>query len=683
MALRNPDQAKELHEYVNGLVEDGRDMRKAHEAVWWENVALYGGDIWAEFNVHDRKLHEMPKPDHRVRMGINLAQPAIRTEYAKMLKNKPIVDCVARSGDIRDMHAADVGDKALNEYAEKRFNIPAVRRQAAWWTLVTGMGGMFVDYDDTAQGSVQVPMGPDGNPVFDPAAIKSIQRYYRQKQHRKPKMMTARMGDLRHVALSPWMLIWDFAKNHPHEAAWITVSEVYDVLEVERRWGVEVEPRSSSNSGPNVMEMRLLNSMDLTRKLHFSDSTYQRLVEVHRTFFKPGHVYFPEGVEIVFTDDELIEVKPFPFVHGEVPIAVMGHVPFHASRYPLSVLPQIKDPVLEISKTESQMLENRNMAANPAWIEYDQNRLAEDAIVNRPGLRVKVAWHPSVPPPAPIQMPDMPAYVKDIPPMLKEHILEIVGQGETSQGRVPAGARSGVAIAYLQEEDDTKLGPTIQEFEEMIERWGWLTLQTMAQYYTIPRTMALYRRHSEPEVIDFYGSILQGVAGVECQAGSALPRSKAAKQQFMFDLWDRGVVQDPRKLMEMLELTESQPADWEVSEQQAERENAALQLGQQQNVEQWYDDAIHISIHTRFMNSADFDDLSDEVKQVFRDHYQLHTQKQRNAQMEQAAMNMLPGMAPPGAAPMASANGMNQPVPEGGAPGQTAAPAPLTNAEPQ
>jgi hypothetical protein len=455
------------------------------------------------------------------------------------------------------------------------------------------------------------------------------------------------------------------------------------VLEVERRWGVEVEPRSSSNSGPNVMEMRLLNSMDLTRKLHFSDSTYQRLVEVHRTFFKPGHVYFPEGVEIVFTDDELIEVKPFPFVHGEVPIAVMGHVPFHASRYPMSVLPQIKDPVLEISKTESQMLENRNMAANPAWIEYDQNRLAEDAIVNRPGLRVKVAWHPSVPPPAPIQMPDMPAYVKDIPPMLKEHILEIVGQGETSQGRVPAGARSGVAIAYLQEEDDTKLGPTIQEFEEMIERWGWLTLQTMAQYYTIPRTMALYRRHSEPEVIDFYGSILQGVAGVECQAGSALPRSKAAKQQFMFDLWDRGVVQDPRKLMEMLELTESQPADWEVSEQQAERENAALQLGQQQNVEQWYDDAIHISIHTRFMNSADFDDLSDEVKQVFRDHYQLHTQKQRNAQMEQAAMNMLPGMAPPGAAPMASANGMNQPVPEGGAPGQTAAPAPLTNAEPQ
>jgi hypothetical protein len=222
----------------------------------------------------------------------------------------------------------------------------------------------------------------------------------------------------------------------------------------------------------------------------------------------------------------------------------------------------------------------------------------------------------------------------------------------------------------------------------MIERWGWLTLQTMAQYYDIPRTVALYRRHSEPEVFDFYGSMLQGVAAVECQAGSALPRSKAAKQQFMFDLWDRGVVQDPRKLMEMLELTESQPADWEVSEQQAERENALLQLGQQQNVEEWYDDDIHISVHTRFMNSADFDDLSDPTKQVFRDHYHLHKQKQQNDQMTQAAMQMIPGMAgaqpgQPGQDPNASANGMNQPMPQGGPTGQAPTPPPLTQAEPQ
>jgi hypothetical protein len=678
MALKNENQAKNLHDYVWGLVEDGRDMRKGHEAMWWENIAVYAGDLWVEFNPHTQRLYELPKPDHRVRLPINLVQPAVRTEYAKMLKNKPMIDCVARSGDIKDMHAADVGDKALNEYVEKRFNIPSIRRTAAWWTLATGMGGMFIDYDDSAHQPIEVPAGPNGQPVFDPASIKSIQRHYREKQHRRPKMMTARYGDLRFCALSPWQMIWDFSKTHPHEGAWGIVSEVYDILEVERRWDFIVEPRG--NAKPSVMEYRMLNSIDFTNKLDFNNNANDNLVEIHRAYFKPGHVYFPEGLEVTFTEDEIIDVKYYPYAHGELPWAVTGHVPFPVSRYPLSIISQIKDPVLEISKTESQMIENRNMMANPPWIEFDMNGLKDDAITNKPGLRIKVQWRPSVPEPHPVQMPEIPVYVQNLPSMLKEHVLEIAGQGETSQGRVPAGARSGVAIAYLQEEDDTKLGPTIQEFEEMIERWGWLTLQTMAEKYEIPRTIALYRRHSEPEVLDFYGSMLQGVAAVECQAGSALPRSKAAKQQFMFDLWDRGVVQDPRKLMEMLELTESQPADWEVAEHQAERENVRLEMGQQCNVEEWYDDDIHIAVHTRQMNSADWEDYSEQVKKAFRDHYQLHVKSRQDKQMQQAAMNMLPGMAQPGAAPNASANGMNQPVPEGGPTGST--PAPLTQAEP-
>jgi hypothetical protein len=684
MALKRPEDSGSLHEYLRGLLEDGRDLRKGHEAMWWESIATYAGDLWAEFNPHDRRLYELPKPSDRVRLPINLVQPVVRTEYAKMLKNKPIIDCVARSGDIKDMHAADVGDKIMNEYVEKRFNAPSLRRGAAWWTLVTGIGGLFIDYDKTAQGSIEVPAGPAGEPVFDPAQIKSIQRYYREKQHRRAPVVTSNYGDLRFGALSPWQFIWDFSKNHPHEAAWSIITETYDVLEAERRWGVPIQ--ADKKSKPNVMEYRLLNSMDLTQKLDFNNKVTDNLAEVHRAFFKPGHLYFPRGIEAVFTEDELIWVDYYPYAHGELPYAVMGHVPFLVSRYPMSVITQIKAPTLEISKTESQMIENRNMMANPPWLEYDQNRLSEDAIVNKPGLRIKVQWMPGVPPPEPVQMPDLPGYVKDLPTILKEHVLEISGQGETSQGRVPPGARSGVAIAYLQEEDDTKLGPTVQEFEEMIERWGWITLQTMAQYYDIPRTVSLYRRHSEPEVFDFYGSMLQGVAALECQAGSALPRSKAAKQQFMFDLWDRGVVQDPNELMDMLELSQSKPADWKVAEQQAERENVRLSQGNQCNVEEWYDDAIHIAVHTRQMNSADWDDYSDQVKNAFRAHYQLHITSQRNKAMTNAAMSVLPGMQQQnqnGGAQLASANGMNQPVQEGGPTGSTATPPPLTSAEPQ
>jgi hypothetical protein len=99
-------------------------------------------------------------------LGINLTNPIVRTEYAKVLKNKPILDWSARSGDKSDLDAAETADKIWNSYVEKKFAMPKVRRDAVIWTLTCGLGAIFVDYDETADGQVDVVVGPDGEPVF-------------------------------------------------------------------------------------------------------------------------------------------------------------------------------------------------------------------------------------------------------------------------------------------------------------------------------------------------------------------------------------------------------------------------------------------------------------------------------------------------------------------------------------
>jgi hypothetical protein len=302
----------------------------------------------------------------------------------------------------------------------------------------------------------------------------------------------------------------------------------------------------------------------------------------------------------------------------------MGHIPMPGSRYPLSIVGQIRHPVLEISKTESQMIENRNLMSNPPWIEYEEHQIPEGELVNKPGARIKVRFRPNMQDPHPVEMPEMPAYVQSLPEILGQHVQTIAGQGETSQGRVPPGARSGVSIAYLQEEDDTKLGPTVGEFEEMIERMTWQGLSLIAQFYDMPRTTVIYQRHADPEVLDFTGTMLNGIQGVETQAGSALPRSKAAKQQFIMDLYSMGIEQNPAKVKEMLELGEGEPEDFEDDLAQAERENSRLQEGQQQPVEDWFNHQAHLVKHRKFMKSADFEELDDTIQQVFRDHDALH-----------------------------------------------------------
>lgn len=642
---------QQLHTWCMSLYEDGLERRRPHEAQWWENIATFCGDLWVEYDIHKRRLFEPEKEDHRVRLPINLAQPAVRTEYAKLLKNRPIVNAVARSADKADINAAEVSNKMVNNYGEKKFHKAKVRRRSLQWVLICGFGGIFVDYDETAGETIKVAVDFDGNPIFDANALAALKQDARS---RKKAMKTKEIsqGELVIKPVSPFQLVWDFSQIFIEDAAWVIYTDVYDVNEVYRRWNVEVA--GSRDVEPGVIERRLIDRLDLSGKYNAKNGSTQELVSVHRMFIKPGHRYFKQGAEIVFTDDQIISKRPFPFSHGELPVSCMGHIFLPVVQYPMSVVQQVRPLVLELSKTESQMIENRNLVANPIWLEYRQSRINGE-IINAPGARITADFIPGVPPPSPVQMPDLPSYVKDIPQILGEHILEVTGQNETSQGQVPPGARSGVAIAYLTEENDTKLGPTVQEFEEMIERATWQELQLYGQFYDAPRTIRIYRKHSEPEVFDFQGAMVNDhVVGVEVQAGSALPRSLAAKQQFTLDLYDRGLIRNPRQIMEMLEVGQGERDEWEVDMDQAERENRAMQEGNQRPVESWYNHQAHLYVHHQFMKSADFEELEPNIKQIFMEHEQEH--QDELARMQRAQQPM-----PPGGGPAQVANGQNQP----------------------
>lgn len=630
--LKDDDPRKDIHLWAKQMLEDAEEYRRPHESQWWENLATYAGDLWSEWDPRNKRLDErIPQAEHRVRIPINLAQPVVRTELAKLMKNKPIINAIARSNDKTDLNAAKVGDSMLNEYAERQFHLPKVRRKALMWVLTCGLGGVFVDYDERALGDQEVLVDPKGVPVFDQRMVAAIQRHYRDK-HKAPKTMKVPIGELLVKSLSPFQLVWDLSQLEFEDAMWCIVSDVYDCDEVWRRWDADVEPQDDAL--PGVMERRLLAKSDLTGKMKMGSVKNQRLVRVNRLFVRPGHRYFPDGLHLVFTDDEVIKEENFPFDHGELPVSVMGHVPMPVSQYAMSTLAQVRGPVLEISKTVSQLIENRNLMANIPWVEYEQNRI-EGEIQNKPGMRLTVWYQPGVPDPHPVEMPEMPAYVQNLVPTMKEFVLEISGQGETSQGKVPAGARSGVAIAYLQEEDDTRLGPTVQEFEEMNERFSGHLLNGFAQFYDAPRTIHIYRgANSEPEVFDFIGTQLLGVAGVVCQAGSALPRSKAAKQQFILDLYDRGLEQDPRKIREMLELSQGEPDEWEVDMQQADRENRRLMKGEPVPVMEWHNHPAHHYRHRHFMKSEDFENLPREVQQAFIDHDNEHSNFERQQKQQ-------------------------------------------------
>src|SRR5262249_36624755 len=144
----------------------------------------------------------------------------------------------------------------------------------------------------------------------------------------------------------------------------------------------------------------------------------------------------------------------------------------------------------------------------------------------------------------------------------------------------------------------------------------------------------------------------------------AMPRMKAARQQYTLELVSLGILTDPKEIKQELDLGAGEPDNKDLNRNQADRENDVMlhgiQLGQiklpdhasdhdvQQAVSMavpvkaWQDHQIHIDRQTAEMMTPEFDKLiisHPGIVRLFDEHVALH--QQFLAQQQQQQMQML------------------------------------------
>jgi len=220
--------------------------------------------------------------------------------------------------------------------------------------------------------------------------------------------------------------------------------------------------------------------------------------------------------------------------------------------------------------------------------------------------------------------------------------------------------------------------------EQAIALMGSLALSRVGQYYSTQRIISYYRRDGEFDVVRFRGADLKGNTDVVPQSGSAMPKSKAARQAFIIQLAEMGLEKDPRRIKEVLDIGEGEPDDVDKSIAQANRENMAMLVklpGKKGAtaipVKQWHNHEVHLSRHTSKMMDEEFDQMAvakPEIVRLFDEHITMH-QKALQEQQQQQLQMMLAARGgpdgPPGNTP--TTNLMNQE--EGATPEAPAVPA--------
>ena len=574
-------------EYVKHVLDKTENVDNlAYHLQWYLNIAYYAGKQWIAYDTVNKRLFEPPKEPHKVRMTINRVQPIVRTELAKITKNKFVMEVVPASNEEKDIDSSRIGDKVL-EWIEYELDLQNRDRENALWGLTCGMG--FVKPFWNSNKGDEVPDVETGEVM--------------------------KQGDVDIDIVSPFECKWDQTAKKWSEVKWFSHEKARSTDYVKEVYGVEVEAEAGLVD-TNIYESQLKNL-----NTNWSTSSYKPLensVRVIEYWELPTPTY-PKGRRITIAGEKLLfydedigfgnedkterELPFFPFFHIKIPGRVQG----------MSIIENLIPVQREYNKSRSQVVEHIQLMANPKWL-VEVGSLASE-ITDAPGEIVeyyKGFEKPNQSNPKP--MGD--EIFKNLSDCVEEFQF-ISGQQEVSHGSTPPGVKSGVAIQFLQEQDDTKLGPTISNFIDCKRNYMSYMLKMIRYKYIEPRVIKIVGENKKVETIEFMGSDLTS-HDVRVQEGNMFMQSKAAKQEWIFNLINAGILnveRDKQIILKMLELglTDELYNEENIDINQAQQENDKWTLGDMSpKVRDFFNHTLHIIEHNKFRKSNDYEKLDEE-----------------------------------------------------------------------
>lgn len=609
--IQRAQETKEILSWVAKAYEEARRERQKIERQWYLNLAFYFGQqnvSGVNSPTAGFQLRVPNAPPWRVRMVINKIRPIIRHETARLVSQKPIFTVVPATTEDEDQAAARVGEQIFTSvYDEKE--VDYILHQVAFWSSITGSGFMKSYWD---------PVARDANGVPGDICIENVNPF--------------------HI----------FPANQSEE----DLNKQPYIIQASTKTPEWVKTRYGFDAPANIMASNVLE--DAFQTLVGTRVTPRREVLVIEVWLKPGaHPKFPLGGLITVVGGQLVQrIDRFPYSHMQLPFYKVDLVPtgrFFGESNITDLIPLQR----EYNRTVSQIVEAKNLMAKPKLI-APRGSINPRQISSEPGQ--VILYQPGFDRPSELPMPPLPGYVLDQLDRITADIDDISGQHEISRGGTPSQVTAATAISYLQEQDDSKLAYAITSIERAVQRLGRHVLKYVEQYWDTPRTVRVVGRDGAFEAQQWLNSSLRGNTDVRVEAGSALPRSKAARQAFVMDLLKLGII-PPEQGLDLLDIggIEKVYENYLVDKRAAERENlkmssinpeVAIQIMSQpeQQVDpntgqiistpkqpimptnSWDNHQAHIEFHNRFRKTQQFELLPEVIQAVFEDHVQQHLQ---------------------------------------------------------
>lgn len=614
---------------LDKLLSQAKGIRQRYEATWWLNCAYYQGEQWVFWN---RGRLDRPKLDPwRVTLTDNRIIGIVRTELAKMTKQKPAWTVIPTTAQDADLQASETGEKVL-DYLWRHLHMRNKLTDALLWSRITGAGFWKIAWDSAAGQTVSIVADGEGSPVMHAETEAPMRPHeFGGELPEGLEAKTIATGDVHVETVNPFEFYPDPIATELEDAEWCIQVAVKSSEYVKQHFDVDMSPDTDVDAGP--AESRLFPSWQS------GGSSSYKGVKLHEYWCKPNSKH-PNGRRAVWAKGKMLLEEDNPYKC--LPYIMFKGIPVPGRFWPTSTVEQLKGPQTELNKAKSQVTENAQRIGNPALLASKQ---ANVQYQGAPGERIDFDDTTQNAIPSYLQAPQLPQYVVQQQDRAEASMQDISGQHEVSNAQVPAGVKAASAINLLQEADDTRLGPAIYDMEETLGEGGSRLLELVAKYWTDERTILIAGEDHRWDVIGFRGAALKENTHVEVQTGSAFPRSKAAKQaaiesmlalrlQYGEQPLDPVAMQKILRDMEAGGL-EKMFGDLSGDMAQVNRENQQMCSGMQLQIDAYDDNEVHIKGHTGFQKGSTYQQLEPPIKQIFEQHVMQHREQLAKAEAPQ------------------------------------------------
>lgn len=307
---------------------------------------------------------------------------------------------------------------------------------------------------------------------------------------------------------------------------------------------------------------------------------------------------YPNGRKLKIASGLLLEDGPLEFDHQNFPFAKYINRCLPREFYGISEVEQLESPQRVFNKLVNAALEVMNYMGNPIWVVSTDSGINPHKLVNRTGLVVEKSPGSEARREPGVQLSPSALSLID---RFENYFNNVSGQSDISRGQTPGGVTAASAIEQLQDAARTQVRQKQRNLDMYLRDVGRQYADIILEKYSAPRVIRVtgekddvkyFKMHIQRDkatgqkratIQDMQTNMMKtylidGKFDVRVNTGSSLPFTIAERENKVFALFDRGII-DPEEVLDALEY----PNREEILNRLAERQQAeaAAQQGAQ------------------------------------------------------------------------------------------------------